>query len=90
MSVQYIPPLTPLLYRKAGVCRGIHIFLIFDPKHTLWVLVRTASAEKFLLKIFIFYNFENIYIAWAIFRNGDTMPDCISIVDMCLRLFCCS
>ena len=28
MSVQYIPPLTPLLYSKTGVCRGIPIFLI--------------------------------------------------------------
>ena len=29
------------------VCRGIPNFLIFDPKHTLWVLVRTASARRF-------------------------------------------
>ena len=28
---------------KIGVCRGIPTFLIFDPKHRLWVLVRTAS-----------------------------------------------
>ena len=38
-------PYTPLLYSKTGVCRGIHIFLIFAPKHRLWVLVRTASAR---------------------------------------------
>ena len=25
-------------------CRDIHNFLTFDPKHTLWVLVITASA----------------------------------------------
>ena len=43
MSVQRIPPYTPLLYSKTGVCRGIPIFLIFAPKHGLWVLVRTAS-----------------------------------------------
>ena len=30
-----------------GVCRGIPIFLIFAPKHRLWVLVRTASARRF-------------------------------------------
>ena len=36
-------PHTPLLYSKTGVCRGIPIFLIFAPKHRLWVLVRTAS-----------------------------------------------
>ena len=47
MSVKCIPPLTPLLYRKTGVCRGIAIFLIFAPKHRLWVLVRTASARRF-------------------------------------------
>ena len=33
MSVQCIPPKTPLLYSKTGVCRGISIFLIFAPKH---------------------------------------------------------
>ena len=33
-----IPPYTPLLYRKNGVCRGILIFLNFAPKHRLWVL----------------------------------------------------
>ena len=43
MSVKSKPPQTPLLYSKTGVCRGISIFLIFAPKHRLWVLVRTAS-----------------------------------------------
>ena len=47
MSVKSIPPCTPLLYRKNGVCRGIPIFLIFTLKHRLWVLVRTASARRF-------------------------------------------
>ena len=44
MSVQLKSPRTPLLYRENWVCRGIPNFLIFDPKHTLWVLLRTASA----------------------------------------------
>ena len=35
----------PLLYGKTGVYRGIHIFLNFDPKHRVWVLVRTASPR---------------------------------------------
>ena len=39
-----IPHLNLILYSKTGVCRGIPNFLIFDPKHTTWVLVRTASA----------------------------------------------
>ena len=35
---------TPLLYRNTEVCMGIPFsFLIFAPKHRLWVLVRTAS-----------------------------------------------
>ena len=38
MSVQCIPP-----YSKRGVYRGIPIFLIFDPKHRLWVLVRLTA-----------------------------------------------
>ena len=73
MSVKCIPPYVPLLYSKTRVCRGITIFLIFDPKHTLWVLVRSAhtiyvvSKNKkhikiFLLKIFNFYNLRKIYI----------------------------
>ena len=49
MSVKYKPPHTPPLYRKSGVSRGISIFLIFAPKHRLWVLVRTASARGVLL-----------------------------------------
>ena len=47
MSVSSLPPQTPLLYSKTGVCRGIPIFLIFAPKHRLWVLVRTALARRF-------------------------------------------
>ena len=41
-------PLEPHFYiAKLGVCRGIPIFLIFAPKHRLWVLVRTASSRRF-------------------------------------------
>ena len=64
MSVQCIPPWTPLLYSKTGVYRGIPIFLIFAQKHRLWVVVRTATiyvlsrnkknVKIFLLKIFVF------------------------------------
>ena len=35
ISVQCIPPQTPLLNSKTGVCRGKHIFLIFAPKHKI-------------------------------------------------------
>ena len=44
VSVKCIPP---LLYSKTGVCGGIPNFLIFAPKHRLWVLVRTASLRRF-------------------------------------------
>ena len=30
--------LNPLLYSDERVCRGMPIFLIFDPKYKLWVL----------------------------------------------------
>ena len=40
---------------KTGVRRGIPIFLIFAPKHRLWVLVRTASARWF-------YRVPTIYV----------------------------
>ena len=45
MSMKCIHHQTPLLYRKAGVCRGIPNFLIFDTERRLWVLVKTASAN---------------------------------------------
>ena len=45
-------PIKPKFYTfsKTVVCRGIPIFLIFAPKHGLWVLVRTASAIYVLSK----------------------------------------
>ena len=47
MSVKCIHPYTPLLYSKTGVYRSIYIFVIFAPKHRLWVLIRTASPRQF-------------------------------------------
>ena len=47
----YIPPYTSLLYSKTRVYRGIHIFLIFAPKHRLWVHVRTASSNVLSMNI---------------------------------------
>ena len=46
MSVTSIPP---LLYSKTGVCRGIPNFLIFDPKRTMWVVVRNRLGEAVLM-----------------------------------------
>ena len=84
MSVKCIPANTPLLYSKTTVCRGIPNFLIFHPKHTLWVLVRTASQPTMYVlseninKIKIipmkFSNFssekKSLYIARASFHNA--------------------
>ena len=47
MFVNCIPPYTPLLYRKLWFA-GVYLicnFLIFDSKHTLRVLVRTALLK---------------------------------------------
>ena len=80
MSVQCIPPYTPLLYSKTGVCRGIPIFLIFVPKHRLWVLVGSnvypqsfafeQKYQKFSVENFPFLKLKkSLCIAWANFRN---------------------
>ena len=60
MSVKCIP-LTPNFYiEKTGVCKGLSNFLIFDPKHTEWVLIRTASARQFLCVPKMYVLNENI------------------------------
>ena len=41
-------PLEPHFYiEKLGYAGANLFFLIFAPKHRLWVLVRTASARRF-------------------------------------------
>ena len=74
MSVKCIPPHTPLLYSETGVYRGIAFFLIFDPKHRLWVLVRTGSnvypqsmfgAKK--MKILDFFHFFLFFLSFFFF-----------------------
>ena len=44
---KYTPSNPTFIYSKTGVFRGIPIFLIFAPKHRLWVLVRTTSVMRF-------------------------------------------
>ena len=70
MPVQYIPPYTPFLYSKTGVCRGIPIFLIFAPNidcgyllelprrvPTIYVLSKNKKNIKINSnKIFNFYS----------------------------------
>ena len=51
---------------KLGYAVVISVLLIFAPKHRLWVLFRTTSAE-----IFQFLKLKkSLCIAWASFRNG--------------------
>ena len=73
MSVKFIPPYTPILYSKKGVFRGIAIFLIFDPKHRLWVLIRTASNDTVPTINILNTNIINIYFfsneEWTSFLN---------------------
>ena len=92
MSVCFIPPYTPLLYRKTGVYRGIHYFLFFALKHILWVLTCThnicfeqkyENSKKNELKIVIFTAVRNrcIFIAWACFRNEDFGQYSVESID---------
>ena len=82
-------PLNPtFIYSKTGVCTGIPIFLIFAPKHRLWVLVARVptiyvlsknkkNIKHFLNEIFPFLHFKkSLYIAWASFRN--VLPETIT------------
>ena len=79
-------PYTSLLYYKIiiVVYRGKPIFLIFDPKHRLWVCVRTALVRRFLrvptinvlsksiknIKMFPVKLLKKLlYIEWTSFRN---------------------
>ena len=50
------------IYSKTGACWGIPIFLIFDPKHRFWVLVRTASPRRFPTIYVMNKNIKNIRI----------------------------
>ena len=55
MSVKCLPPHTPLLYSKTGVCRGIPIFLIFALKHKIVGMCKNKKNIKiFQLNIFNF------------------------------------
>ena len=72
-------PLEPHFYTtKNGVCRGIPNFLIFAPKHRLWVLVRTASTRRFQLARTIYVlskNKKNIKkIQLKIFNKAQRIP----------------
>ena len=60
MSVKCIP-LKPHFYIEKRVYRGIHNFVIFDAKHTLWVLVRT-EARRFQRVPTNYVLSENIFL----------------------------
>ena len=61
----------------------VNIFVSFDPKHRLWVLVRTAlvtkrKMTKFSTDCFFFFNFyifrKSLYIARASIRSELSRP----------------
>ena len=70
-------PLKPQFYIRVNWgLQGVYIiFLIFTPKHRLWVLVRTACFEQkfeniriFYLKIFLFWVVKfSIYLNRSVF-----------------------
>ena len=68
--------LTPLIYSRTGVYRGIYSFSYFCSKHRLWVLVRTASSRRFSRVPTIYVlsrNMKNIrifYLKIFIFFSG--------------------
>ena len=86
-SCNEYPSKTPQLYSKTAVYRGKHFFLIFDPKHRLWALVRTEAVltcthNQCLEQKYHFCPMKSIstaektslYIAWASFRNVFHLP----------------
>ena len=69
MSIKIIPPVTPLLYEWD--IQWETIFLIFDPKQRLWVLVNVYPQSMFGANIYIrnvelflvkFFNFLELKI----------------------------
>ena len=60
MPLNCIPPYTPLLYSKTGVCRGIPIFVIFDPKHGLWLEQLRRGSSKVYPQSVLNKNKKNI------------------------------
>ena len=73
-------PFEPHFYiAKLGYAGVYLFFLIFAPKHRLWVLVvptiyvlskNKKNIKIFQLKIFSFYSLKKaLFIAWASFRN---------------------
>ena len=57
MSVKFILSFTPFLYYKSGVCKGVLIFLIFDPKHRLWVLAINVLRNHIKTYQILFVDF---------------------------------
>ena len=63
MSVKRLPPKPHFNVEKTGVCRGIHIILIFAAKHRLWVLVsRRGGSNVYPQSMFKAKNKKNIKI----------------------------
>ena len=90
------------IYSKTGVCRWIPIFLVFDPKQRLWVLVRTASAfwsfeAKIRKYVFPFSKVgfkgigihftEYVFLMLAWFQYKNILSDHLIFFDLANDLF---
>ena len=82
LSGKHVHEMYTPLYPTFMYLPGHTIFLTLDPKHRLWVFVRTASLtinvlsknikniNFFLMKYFQFLQLQKIlYIAWACYHN---------------------
>ena len=48
VHVKYTPSYPTFIQQNWVLLKGIPIFIIFDPKQRLWVLIRTASAYEYV------------------------------------------
>ena len=71
MSLEFLPPYTPLLYTKTGIHRGILFFFIQAIECGINVLmIITENITICPMKFLIFNWLKNMVIAWESFRNA--------------------
>ena len=79
-------PLHPLLYSKIGVYRGKHYFLIFAPKHRLFIYVLSKNKKNitfFHMKIIIFTVVKKCDILHRrVFGMAEGLPGDTAALDM--------
>ena len=83
MSVKWIPPHTPLLYSKTGVCRGIPIFLFLlqniDCGYSLEPPRRDFKNPCILHgQVFVMSNYKSVRLTFSLLWNNT--KSCSSVV----------